>query len=969
MNPKDSNLIDPRIAIIKVAPILNGKDEHGNKLPVGPVNMRGIRYLMLIYLATFSQTYRSLGKIRGKRIYFSAPDLQKIARSLYIPLNFDRQRCIEDVYMPYAEQNLVEIKTENNYRRISLTDLGSTKCMDILKDLIISNFPEEKELFFNAKSPPQVDLETDNSLISLDKYLNRRDILPLFEKYPVFYGRIEEMRQIEDFVNDELKQILFITGDGGTGKTRLVLETFKQKNKADNEQNWNVFFLNPYRNLAEFPNRNKVLIVLDDAKRYSGNIHTVLDMVINPQGGNEVKMIIIERNIFANEIEGYIRQKNGEIRKLELSAGDISSFLIDNFLTIDKKTANEIALKCQGNFDYAAFCAEYWYNGGKIGADLMSIISWKIEKYIDDIALRTGIKNDEIKFYLKILSIISPFDWVYDGRYLKNSLDNFDHFMRIIYDSTNKYENNIIFSEGSISFIKPDPIADYFKLLALEDNKLKNIIIDLTKYFPSRIIYHITAVRKSNTQQQHNYVMILGKSWLLLNEIDATTLEYFAAIESLSYDLTNWADFSPETIKMNPRRWVESFEQYFIEEPPTEFKHNLLRSLFNAYVYYVDRDLSEYCLRILDYFNRLFIRYNDKDFEVIQAICLEVMFSYHIKENATDKLNRSVLAIRQLYRKYPSELSSVLATVLVKSLLYYKNNNTINTSQRIYKYTDELKTLYDKNPTEEMAVICCAGLVVAIEIYLIAKLFNKALYEYYVAKTIFIRFPIDKIRHYLASITRTMQYFVSTYDDYRNKGLEAAISEGVHNPALMEYPTLKESSQESGTIVDYEVYQILNPGIFVFVLSNETVIRLDINTEVTVQDIFKDMHVLISIKDSKSNGDRMLLIICPNRITNDLTLSRMVRNIYKSTIDNLTGLVINETTIGIANQKCYDIIRNPSLSTDAKNELMISNDCGLVGISKVFHAITYLSKYMEDPEFGNLYKKVDYCPYCNKNYD
>jgi hypothetical protein len=968
VNPEGSNLIDPATAIIKVAHILNGKDEYGNNLPVGPVNMRSNRYLILLYLATVSPRHTSLGKIYGERIYFSAPNLKKIAKSLYIPLNFDRQRCIEDVYSIHSKQNLVEIRTENNYRRISLTDLGITKCLDILRDLIITNFPEEKDQFF-SKGSSKVYSITDNNILSLDVYLKRRDIIPLFEKYPVFYGRRNEMELIENFLNDKRKQILFITGEGGIGKTRLVLETLKQRNTINHPQDWNVFFLNPYGKLLDLPNRNKVLIVLDDAKRYSEVIHIVLDMVINPPTGHEIKMLIIERNIFADEIQGYIRQKNGELQMLTLSAGDLSSFLMGNFMMMDEETSNEIASKCHGNFDYAAFCAEYRNNGGKISEDLMSIISWKIEKYIENIAQRTGINNADIKFYLKILSIISPFDWVYEAQFVKNSLNNFDQFMNILFDSKSRYENNIIFSEDSLYFMKPDPVADYFKLIALEDDKFKNILIDLMKYFPYRIIYHIASVRKTNYQQTRNYVMILGESWLLLNKIEAITQEYFEAIDALSYILTIWDNSSTNVIQMNPRKWIESFEQSFIQEPPTEIKNNLLRSLFNAYVYYNDKDLSEYCSRILDYFNRLFHKYNDKDFELIQAICLEVRCDHYIKENAIDKLNRSVLIIRQLYRKYPSDLDSVLATVLVKSLLFYKTHNIMNASQRIYKYTDELKSLFNQNPTQKMAIIWCAGLVVAIEIYLTNKLFNKALYEYSLVKSIFDKYPIEKIENYLASITRNMKYLISKDEDYRNKGLETVISEGIYKPAPLEFSQIKKSSQRSEMIVDYEVHQIVYDGIFVFVLSNEVLPSMNASTDLMVQDHFKDMHVFISIKYQKDSDGGLLLIICPNRISNDLSLSRMVRYMDKSTTDSLTGDLINEATIGIANQKCYDILRNPSLTDDEKYKLMISNDCEYQAVSKGFPTISLLLSFMQDPEFSDLYRKVDYCLYCNKNYD
>jgi hypothetical protein len=964
---ENSDLVDIPGAIMRVAYILNGVNDEGKKLPLGPVNMKAIRYLMILYLASLSSTSKFLARIQDNDLYFSMPNLLKISKNVSIPLKFDRTRSL-DIYKIHATNELVNIRKYSDGTRVAITEAGRRNCTEILRDLIITNYPEEKNIYLQPTK--LIKNVTNRELLSLEEFLNRTDVIPLFTRSPKFYGREKELQIIENFLKDHSKRILFVTGDGGIGKTRLVLESLKRMSTFAQNENWNIFFLPPYKTITDLPTTDNLLLVLDDAKRYTGNIHLVLDQVINNPQEFISKIIIIERNTFADEIESYIKQKNGDFQRLNLQKENLTFFLSENFLTLDKKTAEEIDSMCHGNYDYASFCAEYHNKGGKFDKELMSIISWKLERYVDDIARRSSINNSDVKFNLKILSLIMPFDWVYDSQFLKKLLHDYDSFMKILFDSKYKYENEFIFSEGSTFIIKPDPISDYFKLTALEDEKFENQILDLMKVFPSRLVYHMSLVRKSNYTQLKNYQIIGAKSWLMLNEMGATTFEYFDAIDTLSYVFTTFGDMTDTFVKMNPKQWIESFEQFFSESPPSTILDNLIRSLFQAYVHYAKNGYFEECSKILDHFDRLYVKYNDKKLEIIQGVCYEVMCD-HIKENRPEKLNRYTLNIRQLYKKYPSELSTVLASVLVKGLLYYRSNGTLTDAQRIFRYTDELKKLYDRHTTEKMATIWCSGIVVSIDIYLKHKLYSKALDEYNVGRTLSQKYSNEKINDYLNYIRHKVKKLLQTDNDYRDVGLESIVDENVLRPAPAEYHIIDDTILKNISIVDFDTHRITHGGIFVFVLTNQVLPYMDLNTELEIKDYYdyRRMHVIINITILDDNNRELNLTLCPNRISNDLNLSMMLKYISESTTDSLTDLLVGEATIGIVNERGYDIIRNPNITAKEKDQLLSRNNCVPKVITKGFPTITKLLDELRKPNYEEQYEKDGYCPYCKKDYN
>ena len=176
------------------------------------------------------------------------------------------------------------------------------------------------------------------------------------------------MERLNEFLENQNKPIMLVTGEGGAGKTRLILEFVKYLQKNINYNNaYNAYFINPYNETIPISISENSLLILDDAERQFINLNKLVDLVLNSKKYSQSKLILIERSIFRNHIENIIKEKNAGPEILYLNKGQIVTFLKQNFPRIDEHTAEKIERDCRESFDYAAICAEYYnISGGKL---------------------------------------------------------------------------------------------------------------------------------------------------------------------------------------------------------------------------------------------------------------------------------------------------------------------------------------------------------------------------------------------------------------------------------------------------------------------------------------------------------------------------------------------------------------------------------------------------------------------------
>ena len=433
---------------------------------------------------------------------------------------------IEDIIARTAEVSLDEyrkiLKDELNSKQTGEIELEIKSILKSYKDQIVKIVQSIKEAPF--LKPEEFKHRSEN------KYLR---------KYK-FGGRDELLERLRDFLSDEDEKVIFITGGGGVGKSRLALE-FAEETEAIGE--WDVYFVNPDRNFSSIPILKRTLLILDEASRHSDR-NKIFNLALNPSSKQEVvKLLLIDRPIFKGAIEGDLAERGLKIGAFDIGSGDIVRFLKDNFEGINDTAAQEIERRCEGSFVYAALYANYFQGRGEVGK-LEDILAETCEKYIRDIAFRADEDPEEIKTGIYVLSLITPINWMEDRAYLKEALlfpEDYALLEKVIRIS-HLYSSDILFSSGRDFVIKPDPIADYLLAEFMKTEKSRGWIDQLLSYMPHRILRNIIlAFRAFNKIAIDDLIIydlfkVLGNIWLELNKSGGKTPEYFSALVLLTGD-------------------------------------------------------------------------------------------------------------------------------------------------------------------------------------------------------------------------------------------------------------------------------------------------------------------------------------------------------------------------------------------------------------------------------------------------
>jgi hypothetical protein len=533
-----------------------------NTQKYGAHNAKVRRHLIVLYLASISPSFWDAAETNKTDTlrYFSRPILEKVVKTIAKDwgtdqIKFNRPKS-DEIYESHQNEDYVKVKRKAGNRKLfALTNKGMKRCQEIV-ELTYNSVIDPKSAKIDQTDKPTI-LE---NLLTFGQYCQRLDVKSTMNKYPIFVGRTEEMKVLNSFLKDHTKPILLIAGDGGTGKTRLVLEFIKllETNLSGKLQH-KVYFVNPDRDGFSSSLSNIILIV-DDASRFA-NLNNVIDLVSNSDNFGS-KLILIERSIFKEHILNTIKQKNVESYELDLKRGHIIDFLKQNFSLVNESAVRDIDIECRGSFDYAAICAEYYLSGGKISR-LEDIISWKTERYIMDIANRTKSDFADVKYVIYLFSMITPIDWIKDKNcFIEEFPDLYGTMEKILYGARNKYEDSIIMAETrSIYLIKPDPLADFFRLNALRNRKLVNALSNVISHAPFRIAHNIisaTDVRKQDIRESR----LLYKIWDALNNDIDCSVESIKAIEYFTRTVNFY--LGPELLNSripNIDGWMKCFDK------------------------------------------------------------------------------------------------------------------------------------------------------------------------------------------------------------------------------------------------------------------------------------------------------------------------------------------------------------------------------------------------------------------------
>lgn len=473
-----------------------------------------------------------------------------------------------DTYRRWRKAHFVTIR-QGNF--VGITERGEEFCRSVITTMISSlppkirqqltaNVVTENSLYqslpFGGQVKIQETIKLKNSLLSLEEYCKRTDIEPVL-KYKKFFGRQQELNELYDFLQTSGKKITIIL-DGGVGNTRLILQFAMQvQNHKEKETGWDVCFIHPYENFQIQPDR-KTLLILDDAVRYQ-DLDKLVDFVLNSSGNIEVRLLITAMSNFKNLIINHVMEKNYEPAVINLGRGDIVSFLQHNFPWIDEQIASQIESQCKNNFVYAILCAEYWKEEGP-SDELKKILSWKMERYIRNMAEKTGCSIEDVTYVIDLISLVMPLDWIADKQYLKKTLSNQKYcaLENILQEtSTDLYEDSLFLSQvDSKVAIKPDPLADFLRLHSFENPKMQLILKQLIEHMPYRISFNAIAAWRFDEEKDLSKLLVM--IWEELNSKGSFNPEYVFALYTFVDSIIPF--FPMELKKSKVSKWLEAFE-------------------------------------------------------------------------------------------------------------------------------------------------------------------------------------------------------------------------------------------------------------------------------------------------------------------------------------------------------------------------------------------------------------------------
>lgn len=194
----------------------------------------------------------------------------------------------------------------------------------ILEHLILDIEPDVyKRLSYREDEPKQ-------KLIGSDRFSYKSGIVG-------FYGRKKEIQQLEIFLNDQRRQVQWwaITGEGGTGKSRLALELRRYATQI----HWDTVSITSSNNLNDIHSIGRnLLITVDYVQELASDIGKWLVRLDDSRPSTYVKVLLIERqgnNMFD---ASWIYQIQRGIKSIDFLSN--SCFNPQNFLSLSRLDNN-----------------------------------------------------------------------------------------------------------------------------------------------------------------------------------------------------------------------------------------------------------------------------------------------------------------------------------------------------------------------------------------------------------------------------------------------------------------------------------------------------------------------------------------------------------------------------------------------------------------------------------------------------
>lgn len=323
------------------------------------------------------------------------------------------------------------------------------------------------------------------------------------------FGREDEIRQFQTFVEEKEKRLLMVYGSGGIGKTKLAIEFAKviEDDYTDYEPLFVQMAGDSFENaLADIPPNRKYIFFVDDAHDFIDNLGGI-KIVLNSPGYSESKAVLITRKPFKAFLEGSFRTALPDNAVGELEIGKLSLERTKEFIHTHTRIPDNAMLtglaKLARDTPLIAVMVIDLVNKD-IGPlkDLTKdkLIELTFESYLNDSFKKYPESSERRRKLLEWLSGIAPIDT--ENNQIRDKLAE---ILKVEPYEVEQYRddlknNGLLFQYGAKQRVFPDALSDYIlrKACFLSSGRPssfhKNLLKEFLPLLPVKVVINLARV-------------------------------------------------------------------------------------------------------------------------------------------------------------------------------------------------------------------------------------------------------------------------------------------------------------------------------------------------------------------------------------------------------------------------------------------------------------------------------------------
>ncbi|MFV8327927.1 hypothetical protein [Flavobacterium sp. ZS1P14] len=547
-----------------------------------------------------------------------------------------------------------------------------------------------------------------------------------------FISRENELKEIKKFINSEDNMIV-VTGEAGIGKTRLVIEFFKQE--VDPLNHWiPLVLLN--RNIdfdklrKALTSKNNFIILIDDAHTYKPEI--IADIKVLVQGlSNKVKLILTSRTIGALDSLSLLKEyeKILFIKLNELSRPDTEAIFKHYLENTDyKHYTNQLIMTSFGKPILIVAMLNAIFRGEPISKIkeqhfLKNYVNGYFKTYIEQVSDITGVNKLSLTRLLQNIVLIEPIN--FNDSFIINKLSEL-HCISVpaLNESLSILVNNGFVNGRYEQSIKPDYYSDII-LSQIRSSEIVNYVSEFSRYIDNIILNlsSVDEIEKGHTnvlneilltyieviENEHDIKKIqkvlstISRISFVQPEVARKGVEIFLAsllIENhpiiIEYGESKSNNYNPGESAVITIIAILStlyeFREYYEFVYSSTFKlYNILEESKIAGIYiFSKRDIVErFSMERQSYFVELFAKdadkYSEKELLLAFACCKSFM-SLDFSNSEWDAVNRESIIFTTYYIPAITQVKKFRRTIINLLFRFYKLPNALYLKSQILNY-------------------------------------------------------------------------------------------------------------------------------------------------------------------------------------------------------------------------------------------------------------------------------------------